>query len=286
MGGAALRFDEEKYRDISFVTRETGFDAGLIQALVAAFGLAASPFQNQLPASIFYGISRAAGLGDAPAIAAASAAELTAALEQAGKENFIAPLAAEEIEALIERVKGPALIAATTSTLLPGGPTINDLLAPALPDAGLQGRLLGAFVNREGSVPEFWDQAGQDPDFQDKVPALQYGLHLGLLAPDNPSLVAAIRAQRPNATSLADLVLNLDHDQLKEIIADENVSIPASVAGEDEAAQHADYADRIVSTLEWALPTHAAARVLRGAAPAEIEPARLAAPFLDKALSV
>ena len=82
--------------------------------------------------------------GDAPAIAAASAAELTAALEQAGKENFIAPLAAEEIEALIERVKGPALIAATTSACCRAGRPSTTSWPRRCPMPGLQGRLLGA----------------------------------------------------------------------------------------------------------------------------------------------
>ncbi|HUJ73686.1 MAG TPA: hypothetical protein VL359_02465, partial [bacterium] len=170
VGAAALRFDETKYRDISFVARETGFDVVQVQALATAFTLLHGPFQNQFPAAVFYGLVRIRGVSDAAGQGQLSTGDLRQALQQAGAGPApIIPVIQppEKLDEIVKDIRSVLADYLPKHTAVEGLPSLADLLGTALPDPHEQAALWSTYSDYVGTPEEFWDKLKSQSGFED-----------------------------------------------------------------------------------------------------------------------
>ncbi|CAN5844939.1 hypothetical protein BH18ACI4_BH18ACI4_08580 [soil metagenome] len=269
---AVERFDEEKHRDISFVSRETGFDRVLIQALVAAFALAADPFQNEVPPYVLYGLSRRRATYDFPGLARLSTADMRLALTEAtALPRPIIP--AFESEDELRRTV--ANIRDVVTTRLPNfrtdaaAPSLSDLLGNDLPNIEDHATLWRTYSDHEGTTAEFWEKLRTQPGFdeQEKIARVQYAFQLGLLAQDNLSLINEVRSKHPTVIDTRGLAFVLDTKEKWETVITDGVNIPDDVPGKPEERK-ANYAASLAVAVQVAHPTVAVANMV-AALPAE-----------------
>jgi hypothetical protein len=277
VGAAAVRFDEEQYRDVSFVARETGFDQMMIQALALAFRLASVPFQKALPASVFYGLARTRGATDVLALGRLRTDELYAGLKQASDNDpsIIPPF--HPSNQLDEAVR---VIRDILASYLPGYrsaagvPSLADLMGVNLLSSVELGNLWRSFSDHEGTPAEFWGKLKSQPGFEDpiKITKVQYGFQLGLLAQNNISLVNAIRAKHPEVVTTSELAFHLDtKEKWSALLIDPAlaITIPDDVPGEP-AERMANYAASLAGAIQIAHPTVAVANMVASLSPAQL----------------
>ena len=292
VGAAVLRFDEEKYCDISFVARETGFDATLIQALVIAFKLAAKPFENALRASVFYGLVRTRFVSDVLSLGRLSADDLRLALQQASTNTpltippFTPPTRLDEAVRVIRDVVGRHLPGYSPE---PGVASLADLVGADLPNPDEQAALWRTLSDHVGTPAEFWTKLKTQPGFNDptKIKRLQYAFQLGQLARNNLSLVNAIRTRHPALNSTAELAFQLDTPEKWLVLlnnADLAITVPAEVPGKPEERK-ANYAVSLAGAIQMSHPGAAVANLVASLSPDHLELTQPAvAAFLTEAV--
>jgi hypothetical protein len=274
VGAAVLRFDEDTYRDISFVARETGRDRFMIEALVAAFRLAADPFANRLPASVFYGLARTGAGADVFALGRSSTDDLRAALKKASADMpaIIAPFAPEErLEESVQILRDVLAQILPTYRSAEGAPSLADLVGSDLA-AEEQASLWRNFSDHVGTAAEFWAKLTNQPGFgdPDKVARVKYSFQLGLLARNNIALVNAIRAKHPDMVSTGALAFELDTQEKWAALLDSAaVPIPDDVPGAPEARK-ANYAAILAGAIQIAHPTVAVANMVANLPPTQL----------------
>jgi hypothetical protein len=158
VGAALLRFDEEKHRDISFVAREIGRDRFLIQTLVTAFQLALDPFDNLLPASVFYGLARTRAASEVLKLARLSTDDLRSALKQATVDtpSLIPPFnPVDRLEQSVQTIRDVLASHLPNYRSAEGAPSLADLVGADLPDAEDQATLWRSFSDHVGTPAEF-----------------------------------------------------------------------------------------------------------------------------------
>jgi peptidoglycan hydrolase-like protein with peptidoglycan-binding domain len=125
--------------------------------------------------------------------------------------------------------------------------------SPSLSSPQLQTDFINAYANFTGSPQDFWTQLGQNAEFTNLVPELQFTMQLGVLTLDNPPLVTALRnAYKP--ASMRDLT-KLDANALTSLISSGNIAVPDAVSGSTPAAQTTNYVNGIIGLLQAAFPT-------------------------------
>lgn len=262
---AVERFDEEKHRDISFVARETGFDAVLIQALVAGFRLTTNPFQNELRPYILYGLARRRSTYDLPALARLSTDDMRLALTEATQGTHPIIPAFESEDALTRTV---ASIRDVIVTQLPNhraneaAPSLSDLIGNDVPSIDDQATLWRTYSDHEGTPAKFWEKLETQPGFdKPKVDKVKFAFQLGLLTQDNLSLVNQIRSKHPDVVDTRELAFALStKDKWEELLGDD-VSIPDDVPGKPEERK-LNYAASLAGAVQIAQPTIAVANLV------------------------
>ena len=263
---AVERFDEEKHRDISFVARETGFDATVIQSLVAGSRLTTDPFQNELRPYILYGLARRRSTYDLPALARLSSDDMRLALTEATQGTRPIIPAFESEDALMSTV---LMIRDVIALQLPNHragearPSLSDLIGNAVPDVEDQATLWRTFSDHEGSGTEFWEKLRAQPGFEEpeKVTKLQYAFQLGMLTQDNISLINEVRAKHPEVIDTKELAFTLDTKEKWEELLTDGVNIPDDVPGSPEERK-ANYAASLAGAVQIAHPTVAVANMV------------------------
>lgn len=290
VGTAAQRFDEEMHRDISFVARETGFDRLLIQALAAAFRLVADPFENLLPASVFYGLARTRAASDVLALARLSTEDLRLALQKATADTppLIPPF--ESADRLKDAVR---IIREVLARHLPnyrpaeGAPSLADLVRTDLPNPEDQATLWRTYSDHEGTPAEFWEKLRGQPGFgdPDKIAKVKYSFQLGMLTQNNIPLVNAIRAKHPTMANTRELAFELDTQEKWTALLDSAaVPIPDDVPGKPEERK-ANYAASLAGAIQIVHPTVAVANMVASLPPVQLANAQPAvAKFLADAV--
>jgi hypothetical protein len=219
--------------------------------------------------------STAAGHGDlANLIAATSVADVVAD-KDLSLRDFVSkaitlpsdPTQKAEVEAAVASVSSTTMV----GDLLELGAPINanPILAGVVNVArmatlletsskvGSNALLIDDFISHyaafDGKISDFWSTLGAKTELAAFVPELQLTLQLGTLTLDNPSLVAAIRARYPQATSPRDLT-TMSVDDWTQLVASQKVPIPTSIAGNTSTERASNYAGAMVDTLKKAFP--------------------------------
>jgi hypothetical protein len=261
--------DEQKFGDVTFVARETGVETEKIKFLVAAFKLARDPFANAIQPAVFYGLARIKSITDLAGLARTSVADLRAALAQAGglnehpEENIIPPFVSENnLNQIADQIHQIATEHILTTPLAEGMPTTAQLLSTALPLADQQVKLVRAFANHEGSIPEFWSALRQDAEFQDqgKVDKVQFALQLGLLTQNNLPVMNAIQSS-VQFQSTRDMA-KLETTKLADFIKQVPIDLPNDWPGDTKEEKIDLYTNSIAGLLQAAFPTETVAQVV------------------------
>ena len=159
----------------------------------------------------------------------------------------------------------------TVSDLLGLNSTVraNPILAGDVKQSGLatlfktsatfssNAHLIDDFINRytsfQGSIADFWNTLGQDPEYKAEVPELQLTLQLGTLTQDNPPFVSVLRASYPQMTSPRALT-TLSETDWQQMITSQHIPVPDSIPGDTPAEKASNYATRISGILKGAFP--------------------------------
>ena len=275
VGAALLRFDEEKYRDTSFVARETGLDRLLVQTLVAAFRLALDPFENLLPASVFYGLARAGAASDVLKLARLSTDDLRLALKKATADtpSLIPPFnPADRLEESVQTIRDMLARHLPNYRSAEGAPSLADLVGTVLPDAADQATLWRSFSDHVGTPAEFWEKLSSQPGFGDlgKIAQVKYSFQLGMLTQNNIALVNAIRTKHPTLANTGELAFELDTQEKWAALLDSAaVPIPDDVPGKPEERK-ANYAASLAGAMQVAHPTVAVANMVASLPPVQL----------------
>ncbi len=291
VGASVRRFDEEKHRDISFVARETGFDRLLIRALVAAVRLAADPFENRLPAAVFYGLARTRAASDLLALGRLSTDDMRLALEEATADAppIIPPFeSADRLKDAVRSIR--EVLASHLPTYRPadGAPSLADLMGADLPNPDDQATLWRTYSDHEGTPAEFWEKLKSQRGFEtpEKIAKVQYAFQLGLLAQNHIPLIAAIRAKHPAVVNTTELAFELDtQKKWEDLLTEAAIPIPDDVPGKP-ADRKANYAASLAGALQIAHPTVAVANMVKSLEPAQLAytPPAVVATFLADAV--
>jgi hypothetical protein len=290
VSAAVRRLDEERHRDISFVARETGLDRLMIQALVGAFRLAVDPFENRLPAAVFYGLARTRAVSDLVALGRMSTDDMRSALKKAteGPGPMIPPFDSTDwLEEAVQVIRSIIARRLPTYRAADGTPSLADLLGTDLQDPEDQATLWRTYSDHEGTPAEFWEKLKSQPGFDDptKITRVRFSFQLGLLTKNNIPLVNAIRTRHPDVAETGELAFRLDTKEKWSALLDAAaIPIPDDVPGKPEERK-ANYAASLAGALQIAHPTAAVANMVASLPPTQLANAQPAvAKFLTDAV--
>lgn len=121
----------------------------------------------------------------------------------------------------------------------------------------LQKQFVNLYINRKGSIPDFWNKLSQDPSFKDSVKEIQLSLQLGLLTLNNVNLIKEIQSQM-KIQSMRDLT-NYDTRAWTKIIKNGvtsgKITLPGGIPGKTPNEKITNYVSSITSLLQSAFPT-------------------------------
>ena len=263
--------------DIVFLTGETRIDQEHLLFLVTAAQFSANTKSDStnLPPEVFYAFFRHNLPVNLPALLAQSPDALRGALE-ASLRNKIVPAALEnQIPAILKGLQLLVVKRAFHESGQPGQASLGALLGTAIGERELQEKFLTLYADHQGPIENFWQQLHLNPEFQRAgvVEDLQFAIQAGALTQNYPPLVHKLQQMRREGASLKDLV-RLDVSAWKELITSssdgQQLNLPPSIQGTDNAERTTNYANLLVRMLEDSFPTAAIAhRVAQDNAPAD-----------------
>ncbi len=243
--------EDEEHQDFSFLSAETGRDAGRIQLLAAAHRLEA---EAEIPAEACYGLVRQGLPATAPALVAQSPATLHRALVRSADENITAAEWASRADEIVAAVRSLAVKLALRPAGQEGRAPLGDLLGITLKNARQRESFLNAYIEHKGTVAEFWDSLAQKSEFKNRVADIQRTLQLGALTGNHLPLVQELERMHKSGQikELSDLARLDESGWLKLAAA---AGAPPGVPGADADEQAQNYARAMSHLVEDAFPT-------------------------------
>ncbi len=261
--GTALDSLEETMErpDVTHLSGRTGQAPQRIAALVVAHKLAA---RSDIPAEVFYGLARMGLVTNLSSLLAQGSEVLRRAIEAGIAGRLIPGRYAEHVDELHAAMGKAAVRYAIEGSGAPGRSSLGDLLATAVPDAGVRETFLNEVVAHRGSTPELWTKLAADPALKDDVASLQLALQLAALTDGHVPLMRELQRMRAagEIDSLRDLA-RFDQARWQEIVGHSHGStearVPPSIPGDSDDAKVALYAATIRRILDDVLPTETVA---------------------------
>jgi|GEM_PF-1012524 len=255
--------DEARFRDITFVARETGIEQEKIEFIVAAFKLATDPFRQDLQPQVFYGLARTQRLIDLVGLARTSITNLQNGLKQASSPdvNIIPAFASdEELNRTVDLIHRISIDQILNTPAAEGNPALTQILTPILPVVEQQQTLMSQFANHEGAIEQYWTNLRLLPEFQEagKVEKVQLSFQLNTLTQGNLPLMSAMQAQYPSTRSMA----RVRPEELVNLVQQTANNIPQDFPGETPEEKLELYSNSIVGLLQGAFPTETVAHVV------------------------
>lgn len=250
--------EDERHQDITFLTGETGQDRQRITFLVLAHQMA----RRDLPPEVFYGLFRQGLPTTLSALLAVNSRAQRRALEKSLRDNIVPAVLSADLVRILESLQELFVTRALEPRGADQGFSLGDLLGTSTLTREMQQKFVSLYRRRNGSIKEFWEALGKDPDFSrdGRVDELQFTLQLGLLTGNNVPLVEALQGLRQQGALRAprDLArLDIaDWQGLIDKAGDRAVeSIPPRITGETREEKIANYINGIVETLKITFPT-------------------------------
>jgi peptidoglycan hydrolase-like protein with peptidoglycan-binding domain len=208
------------------------------------------------------------------ALVAQSPETLRSAIETSVSENIVGAQIGERIPQILRDLQGQ-IVRLALEEPTPDRPTFRTLLDIAGVPQERQQTIVAAYVEREGTVAEFWRQLRERPDVSDEeIESLQYAVGAAAIALNHPPLareLARMRRAGQLGSHLRDLA-RFSRDDWERLIKGQSgaarIGAPA-LLGEREEEREARYAEFLPRMVEAIFPTavlaHRLAEIDQGA---------------------
>jgi hypothetical protein len=266
--------------DVAYLAEKTGLDPLRVAHFVRSAQLGAG---SNIPAEVFYGLLRQGLPTSLPALLAQGRAAHRTALAAAIADNIVGAAIQDTLDEIVGKLRSQTIQEALTRRVLPDAGTLGELLTLASVPAEKQQTFLNAYIDREGSLHEFWTEQKKPNNLgQARTAAVQRTLQLGAVTQNHLPLIKALEGK--GYKSLRELA-GLHKEQWQELIASQvdgkPVGIPKHVEGPDAEERYIETTMRI---LEGTHPTAVLAREIKADAEAGngISHAQGVVAFLDQ----
>lgn len=244
--------ENEKNRDLTYLSRKTKWDARLI-AMNALSHQRARTGEKEVPAGFYYSLFRAGVNGGLSQLYRVPADQAMAAYERAVKSNLV-----DDENADLSKIK-EAFIEESVSHILDsrGGPaasTVGEMLSLSLTEEEDKKAFVEAyFHNGSIDVEEAWRAV--EEKLKEKTIQLRLEGKLGLLTFNNAPVIEQLKKQAAVKEDPIDLVRNgyYKSGAWDSIIGDDH--IPDFVVGKDKVERREKYTRWLTSQLTLSYPT-------------------------------
>ncbi len=252
--------ENEKHRDYSFLSGETGEPQERIGFLAQAHRLSAT---TKISPEIMYALLRQNIPPELSAMLVQSPDSIELALKTASRNNIISLLSDNKVKAVLNQIKKLAIDQAFEPPEKPGTYTVGDLLATTLKKKSDQRAFLEAYSNHGGTPEEFWKNLENNSAFKDKIDDLRFMSEAGAMTWNHVPLVQELQRRRSRGQiSIARDLAQFDAQEWKEIIMGRgrrSIGFPPFIPGESNEEKATNYATILAYMLEDAYPTAAVA---------------------------
>lgn len=251
--------EDEKHRDITFISGETGQDFQHIEFLIEAHKLAK---QTDLQPDVFYGLFRQNLPTSLSALLSQNHDVLHRALEASLRDNIIPFRLSEWQGAILNRLHELAVEEVLKPADESKRASFGNLLSIVLPDREKQKVLADAFVTHQGTGEEFWKEIHGFS--QDEINQIQVILELGVFTQYHIPLMHELLQKRPEEEIASiQYLANLDEDGWLELANKHGA--PPDTSGETNTEKIKNYATMLAHAIEDSFPTAViASRISQG----------------------
>lgn len=206
----------------------------------------------------FYGLVRQGLPLQLPALLAQDPRVLRETLTAALARNLIPAELANGLDEALDRLQELIVRHAFRPSAIEGTFSLGELFATTRLSREQQSVLLRRYIQREGSVEEFWRDLEEDPDFgRERVREAQFALQLATLTSNHLPLVETLRDE--GVASTRALARFTREDWLERIRGGRPgggvVGTPPSIPGDDDEERQETYATVLAAIVEDAFPT-------------------------------
>jgi peptidoglycan hydrolase-like protein with peptidoglycan-binding domain len=252
-----IRIEALEAADIELLACAHELDQEHVSYLVAASRMAR---ESQMDVEIFYGLMRQ-GLPTALlALVAQSPDVLQEALETSVSENVIGPGIKSQIPTILRNLQQQVVRLAVADSA-PDRPTLRTLLDIAGVPQQRQQTMVTAYVDRKGTVAEFWDGLRNGAGMSsDEIDTAKYTVGAASITLNHPPLVRELARMRRSGQlgrNLRDLARFSQDDWanlIKKQSGNARVGAPA-ILGQKEDERETRYAEFLPRMVEALFPT-------------------------------
>ena len=247
-----IRIETLAVPEVQFLACAHGLDEEHLSYLVVSARMAR---ESQMNEEVFYGLVRQELPTTLVALVAESTDVLQHALETSVSENIVGPHIKEQIPQILRDLQAQVVRLATANPT-DDQPTLRTLLDIAAVPEQRQQTIVTAYLERKGSVTEFWTELRQQPGANDEeIDTLQYTIGAASITLNHAPLVkelARLRQGGQLGRNLRDLA-RFSRDDWAQLIKNQ-IGAPA-VFGEKQDERETRYAEFLPRMVEALYPT-------------------------------
>jgi peptidoglycan hydrolase-like protein with peptidoglycan-binding domain len=266
--GETVLADLER-EDVQFLACSAAVDPHQVATLIVGNRLTR---ETSLPDWLFYALGRQGVRLQLEAILGHSLKNLRESIERAIEMNVVVPLAdAAELDRWVNRLKSVLLKTVFEASADPGRLSVGELIGTSLVSREVQESFLSRYLDREGSLEEFWRGLEEDESFNaDAREDLRFTLHLGMLTQYHAPLLLQLKdlRQRGEFKSLRDLA-GFDRKRWRQLLeagaTNGEIILPPDTPGQTPEERLNHYITTLREPIEALFPSdglrHALTRV-------------------------
>jgi hypothetical protein len=249
--------ETDKFKDISFLTSETGENATKIAFLPIAFNLSG---KTKIAPDIFYGLFRLQFPTDLNAILLIKSESIANGINTAIRENIISARWGPQVDSIVQTLNQLA-----TGPILSGiddkSAAFKQIMSVALPKSEQQETFVTVYLANEKTPEKFWETLSQQTGFTDAkvIAGIQSVLKLNLLTNYVPALTTLLYNEQQQNPALKDIrgfasYTNDDwHKRIAKLVSTGDLKIfPEGIEGttpEEKAVSYANAITQLVKSL-------------------------------------
>lgn len=255
--------------DIRFIAGITQLDINEINNWLSANTLAIT---TGITAEALYGFFTEGVTSTVDGITLIDVTAIPALLKQASDDNAISTDILKNVAAIIQSWKSFAG-RQTFNEKIPGtDASVGNIINLAIADETMQAKILDAYINKQGTTADFWNNLKNVTGSQATVDKLQTTLQLATLAGFQPEVTSALLDEVNKSGSILSIA-QWDVKDWTDYIAKLSASaeksvVPPFIQDDTEAARVNSYATIMAQTMAMAHPTQAFLGQLTKDAPA------------------
>ncbi len=254
--------ETDKFKDISFLTGETGEDASRIALLPIAFTFSK---QTKIVPDIFYGLFRLKFPTDLRALLLIKSESIVNGIKEAIRQNIISARwgIQKELDSIIQNFNQLASLELLSGTDDKSA-SFKQVIGAALPKPELQQTFVSVYLANEKTPEKFWDTLSKQTGFSNPkvISGIQSALQLNLLTNNVPSLTTLLLSEQKQNPALKDLrgfsTYSFDdwHSRITGLTATGAlVNFPEGITGATPEEKAVNYANSMMLLVKTLFPT-------------------------------